>query len=95
MMLVVIGIIATILVSEGSEVVTTTTKTTTTTTNITMTTYDFTSTPNPFICDKKWIGDGICDDEVNLPKCAFDEGDCCLNEIVMNVFAILMGKGIK
>ena len=83
MMLVVIGIIVTILVRrEPSEVVTTTTKTTTTTTNLTMTTYDFTSTPNPFICDKKWIGDGICDDEVNLPKCAFDEGDCCLNEIV-------------
>ena len=83
MMIVVIGIIATILVRrEPSEVVPTTTKTTTTTTNITMTTYDFTSTPNPFICDKKWIGDGICDDEVNLPKCAFDEGDCCLNEIV-------------
>ena len=83
MMLVVIGIIATILVRrESSEAVTTTTTTTTTTTNITMTTYDFTSTPNPFICDKKWIGDGICDDEVNLFKCAFDEGDCCLNEIV-------------
>ena len=56
MMLVVIGIIATILVKrESSEAVTTTT------TNITMTTHDFTSTLNPFICDKKWIGDGICD----------------------------------
>ena len=28
-----------------------------------MAVYDFTSTPNPFISDTKWIGDGICDDE--------------------------------
>ena len=62
---------------------TTTQKTTTTlNNNITMTAYDFTSTPNPFTCEKKWIGDGICDDETNLLKCAFDYGDCCLNEIV-------------
>ena len=62
----------------------TTTKLTTTTlhNNITMTVYDFTSTPNPFDCEMKWIGDGICDDETNLFKCAFDSGDCCLNEIV-------------
>ena len=83
MILVAIGIIATILARrESSEVVTTITTTTTTTTNVTMTAYDFTSTPNPFTCDKKWIGDGICDDEVNMFKCVFDDGDCCLIEIV-------------
>ena len=81
-----------ILISIGSLLIstqvepkeTTTTKTTTTTlqNSITMTAYDFTSTPNPFTCEQKWIGDGICDDVTNLLKCAFDYGDCCLNEIV-------------
>ena len=62
----------------------TTQKITTTTlyNNITMTVYDFTSTPNSFTCEKKWMGDGICDDETNLLKCDFDYGDCCVNEIV-------------
>ena len=81
-----------ILISIGSLLIstqvepkmTTTTKTTTTTlqNSITMTAYDFTSTPNHLTCEQKWIGDGICDDVTNLLKCAFDYGDCCLNEIV-------------
>ena len=50
--------------------------------NITMTAYDFTSTPNPFHCEMKWIGDGVCDDETNQFECGYDYGDCCLNEIV-------------
>ena len=67
---------------EESNMVTTIKTTSTFHSNITMTAYDFTSTPNPFTCEQKWIGDGICDDETNLFKCAFDSGDCCLNEIV-------------
>ena len=81
-----------LLVVIGIVIATTTTATTTTTTmnatatattiNITMTVYDFTNTPNPFTCETKWIGDGICDDETNSLKCGFDDGDCCVNEIV-------------
>ena len=84
MILVVIGIV----IATTTTTTTTTTATTTANTttinykNITMTVYDFTSTPNPFICETKWIGDGICDDETNVFKCGFDDGDCCLNEIV-------------
>ena len=82
MLLVVIGIVI-----GTTTTATTTTRTmnataTTTTINITMTVYDFTNTPNPFTCETKWIGDGICDDETNSLKCGFDDGDCCVNEIV-------------
>ena len=28
--------------------------------------------PNPF-----YVGDGICDDENNIPECDYDLGDCC------------------
>ena len=82
--LVISSVIATILVKkEEAKNTTPTTITTTTvsTTNITMTPYDFTSTANPFTCDKDWLGDGICDDETNISECDYDSGDCCLNEI--------------
>ena len=41
------------------------------------------SHPNPTatICYTKWINDGICDDECNLPSFSFDGGDCCLEYI--------------
>ena len=29
------------------------------------------------VCDVTKVGDGICQDEVNIPQCAFDAGDCC------------------
>ena len=29
------------------------------------------------LCFKDWMGDGFCDDEVNVPECNFDLGDCC------------------
>ena len=83
-LMIIISIGSLVIATQAESNETTTTKTTTTTLhfNITMTAYDFTSTPNPFTCEQKWIGDGICDDETNLLKCAFDYGDCCLNEIV-------------
>ena len=67
---------------EESNTVTTIKTTSTFHSNITMTAYDFTSTPNHFTCENNWMGDGVCDDETNLLECAFDYGDCCLNEIV-------------
>ena len=67
---------------EESNTVTTIKTTSTFHSNITMTAYDFTSTPNHFTCENNWMGDGVCDDETNLFECAFDYGDCCLNEIV-------------
>ena len=82
MILVVIGIVIATTTTTTTTTTATTTANTTTINNITMTVYDFTSTPNPFICETKWIGDGICDDETNLFKCGFDDGDCCLNEVV-------------
>ena len=27
----------------------------------------------------EWIGDGVCDDENNIPECDFDGGDCCVD----------------
>ena len=82
MILVVIGIVIATTTSTTTTTTTPTTATTTTINNITMTVYEFTSTSNPFFCEGKWIGDGICDDETNLIKCGFDDGDCCLSEIV-------------
>ena len=29
-------------------------------------------------CDEDYIGDGFCDDALNIPQCNFDVGDCCL-----------------
>lgn len=29
-----------------------------------------------------WTGDGLCDDNTNIEACNFDEGDCCLPEII-------------
>ena len=29
-------------------------------------------------CDEDYIGDGYCDDALNIPECNFDVGDCCL-----------------
>ena len=26
-----------------------------------------------------WIGDGVCDDENNVPECDYDGGDCCVD----------------
>jgi hypothetical protein len=38
------------------------------------------------------VGDGVCDDELNTPKCEYDGLDCCLAErnwhIVMSVNVI-------
>ena len=28
-------------------------------------------------CEISKIADGICQDEVNVPECGFDGGDCC------------------
>ena len=30
---------------------------------------------------KNWVGDGKCDDAVNVELCEYDGGDCCLNII--------------
>ena len=48
---------------EESNTVTTIKTTSTFHSNITMTAYDFTSTPNHFTCENNWMGDGVCDDE--------------------------------
>jgi hypothetical protein len=24
-----------------------------------------------------WVGNGVCDDEVNIPECNYDGQDCC------------------
>ncbi len=33
-------------------------------------------------CDKdELVGNGFCNDETNVQKCAFDGGDCCLEAI--------------
>ena len=29
-------------------------------------------------CDENYVGDGYCDDPLNIPSCNFDGGDCCL-----------------
>ena len=28
---------------------------------------------------KNFLGDGHCDDAINIPECDYDLGDCCLN----------------
>ena len=33
-------------------------------------------------CVTQLLGDGICDDYQNVPKCAFDNGDCCIEDLV-------------
>ena len=38
------------------------------------------STPKHTIsdeCIQEWIGDGLCEDENNVPECDYDGGDCC------------------
>ena len=38
------------------------------------------STPKhtfPDKCIEPWIGDGLCEDENNVPECDYDGGDCC------------------
>ena len=30
------------------------------------------------------MGDGFCEDEINVETCDFDGGDCCLNVIITN-----------
>ena len=27
--------------------------------------------------DPTWVGDGWCDDALNIPDCGYDGGDCC------------------
>ena len=34
--------------------------------------------PNTCI-SHEWIGDGVCDDENNVPECDYDGGDCCVD----------------
>ena len=33
-------------------------------------------------CQLEAIADGNCQDEVNVPECGFDGGDCCLTNVV-------------
>ena len=30
------------------------------------------------------VGDGYCNDEVNIPDCGYDKGDCCLSNVITN-----------
>ena len=36
------------------------------------------------IGDLDWIGDLICDDQLNIEACKYDGGDCCLDNSVLN-----------
>lgn len=29
----------------------------------------------------KWVGDGFCDDFLNVPHCDYDAGDCCIEPV--------------
>ena len=33
-------------------------------------------------CQLEAIADGKCQDELNVPECGFDGGDCCMTNIV-------------
>ena len=33
----------------------------------------------PDKCIHEWIGDGLCEDENNVPECDYDGGDCCID----------------
>ena len=81
LLLIVIGVVSYVLATRNTDELTTISTLMATTTNVSMTVYDMTSTKNPEVCEKKWIGDGICDDVVNTLKCTYDGGDCCLTEI--------------
>ena len=41
----------------------------------------FAACPNEFI---SYIGDGICDDKVNIESCWFDQGDCCDSNYIVS-----------
>ena len=32
-------------------------------------------------CENSKIGDSKCQDQVNVPECGFDKGDCCMAEV--------------
>jgi hypothetical protein len=42
--------------------------------------------------DPEYIGDGYCDDEINIENCQFDDGDCCLDndEILLTYCTICL-----
>ncbi len=33
----------------------------------------------------KFVGDGVCDDDINVDSCAFDGGDCCLQKKITSL----------
>ena len=35
-------------------------------------------------CYDDYLGDGICNDELNIKDCNFDDGDCCIKTIDSN-----------
>ena len=35
-----------------------------------------------------WVGNGKCDDEVNIPECNYDGGDCCMEPYVQGFCTI-------
>ncbi len=42
----------------------------------------FSDFPNcPHFLHHHFVGDGHCDDDLNLEDCLFDGGDCCLDEV--------------
>ena len=37
------------------------------------------------LCNRDWVGDGICDDGLNIDFCRYDGGDCCLKDVFSKV----------